>query len=155
MLTSSVIVCHRAIAPFLRSPIAAAKVSRPCDPSRRMVDAPWRGRVGGVRLPDLANERLIGSVRRECDDHIIVLGERYLRHVLLSYMQYYHEVRTHLSLDKDAPAPRSVQRAGHILCLSDLRWIASPICPDLIYDRHSRPIRFIRIPPGSRADSPD
>jgi transposase InsO family protein len=60
-------------------------------------------------------ERLIGSIRRECVDHIIILGERHLRHVLLSYMQYYNEVRTHLSLNKDAPAPRSVQRAGHIL----------------------------------------
>jgi transposase InsO family protein len=61
-------------------------------------------------------ERLIGSIRRECVDHIIVLGERHLRHVLLSYMQYYNEVRTHLSLNKDAPAPRSIQRAGYILC---------------------------------------
>jgi transposase InsO family protein len=60
-------------------------------------------------------ERLIGSIRRECVDHIIILGERHLRHVLLSYMQYYNEVRTHLSLNKDAPAPRSVHRAGHIL----------------------------------------
>src|ERR1700692_3466612 len=61
-------------------------------------------------------ERLIGSIRRECLDHVVVLGERHLRHVLLSYMQYYNEVRTHLSLNKDAPAPRPVQRAGHILC---------------------------------------
>jgi transposase InsO family protein len=61
-------------------------------------------------------ERLIGSIRRECVDHIIVLGERHLRHVLLSYMQYYNEVRTHLSLNKDAPAPRSIQRVGYILC---------------------------------------
>jgi transposase InsO family protein len=61
-------------------------------------------------------ERLIGSIRRECVDHVVVFGERHLRHVLLSYMQYYNEVRTHLSLNKDAPAPRSVQRAGHILC---------------------------------------
>jgi transposase InsO family protein len=61
-------------------------------------------------------ERLIGSIRRECVDHIIVVGERHLRHVLLSYMTYYNEARTHLSLDKDAPVPRSVERAGHILC---------------------------------------
>jgi transposase InsO family protein len=61
-------------------------------------------------------ERLIGSIRRECVDHIIVLGERHLRHVLLSYMKYYNEVRTHLSLNKDAPVPRAVERAGHILC---------------------------------------
>jgi transposase InsO family protein len=61
-------------------------------------------------------ERLIGSIRRECVDHIIVLGERHLRHVLHSYMDYYNEVRTHLSLNKDAPVSRSVQRAGHIVC---------------------------------------
>ena len=59
-------------------------------------------------------ERLIGSIRRECVDHIIVLGERHLRHVLLSYMKYYNEARTHLSLDKDAPRSRAVERAGHI-----------------------------------------
>ena len=61
-------------------------------------------------------ERLIGSIRRECVDHIIVLGERHLRHVLHSYMDYYNKVRTHLSLNRDAPVSRSVQRAGHILC---------------------------------------
>jgi transposase InsO family protein len=61
-------------------------------------------------------ERLIGSVRRECLDHVVVLGERHLRHVLLSYMKYHNEVRTHLSLEKDAPLSRAVQRAGHILC---------------------------------------
>src|SRR5271169_137409 len=61
-------------------------------------------------------ERLIGSIRRECIDHIIVLGERHLRHVLLSYMKYYNKVRTHLSLEKDAPVSRPIERAGHILC---------------------------------------
>jgi transposase InsO family protein len=61
-------------------------------------------------------ERLIGSIRRECVDHIMVLGERHLRHILLSYMKYYNEVHTHLSLNKDAPAPRPIQSAGCILC---------------------------------------
>src|ERR1700716_461742 len=61
-------------------------------------------------------ERLIGSIRRECVDHIIVLGEMHLRRVLKSYADYYNAVRTHLSLNKDAPAPRPVQRAGFILC---------------------------------------
>jgi transposase InsO family protein len=61
-------------------------------------------------------ERLIGSIRRECVDHIIVVGERHLRHLLLSYMNYYNEARTHLSLNKDAPVPRAVERTGHILC---------------------------------------
>ena len=61
-------------------------------------------------------ERLIGSIRRECVDHIIILGERHLRHVLLSYMKYYNEIRTHLSLEKDAPVPRAIGTVGDILC---------------------------------------
>jgi len=61
-------------------------------------------------------ERLIGSIRRECLDHVVVFGERHLRHVLLSYMKYYNEVRTHLSLEKDAPTSRAVERTGQLLC---------------------------------------
>lgn len=60
-------------------------------------------------------ERLIGSIRRECLDHVVVFGKRHLRHVLLSYVQYYKSARTHLSLNKDAPVPRAVQAAGRIL----------------------------------------
>ena len=59
-------------------------------------------------------ERLIGSIRRECVDHIIVLGEAHLRRTLKSYARYYNGVRTHRSLNKDAPVSRSVQRAGVI-----------------------------------------
>jgi transposase InsO family protein len=62
-------------------------------------------------------ERLIGSIRRECLDHVAVFGERHLRHVLLSYMNCYNETRTHLSLDKDAPLLRTVQRVERILRL--------------------------------------
>ena len=54
-------------------------------------------------------ERLIGSVRRECLDHVIILSERHLRRVLSSYFHYHHDARTHLSLDKDCPRPRAVQ----------------------------------------------
>ena len=54
-------------------------------------------------------ERLIGSVRRECLDHVIILSERHLRRVLWSYFEYHHDARTHLSLDKDCPRPRAVQ----------------------------------------------
>jgi transposase InsO family protein len=61
-------------------------------------------------------ERLIGSIRRECSDHIIVLGEAHLRRILKSYARYYNETRTHLALDKDAPLSRTVKRAGRILC---------------------------------------
>ena len=65
-------------------------------------------------------ERLIGSIRRECLDHIIVLGEAHLRRILKSYALYYNETRTHLALDKDAPLSRTVKRAGRILCRSVL-----------------------------------
>ena len=57
-------------------------------------------------------ERLIGSIRRECLDHVIVLNEQHLRHVLTEYFQYYHQPRAHLSLDRNAPTPRPV-RAPH------------------------------------------
>jgi transposase InsO family protein len=60
-------------------------------------------------------ERLIGSIRRECVDHIVVLGEMHLRRVLKSYARYYNETRTHRSLDKDAPISRPVQRDGSIM----------------------------------------
>ena len=59
-------------------------------------------------------ERLIGSIRRECVDHIIVFGEAHLRRILESYARYYNGVRTHRSLNKDAPASRPVQRIGSI-----------------------------------------
>ena len=59
-------------------------------------------------------ERLIGSIRRESVDHMIVLGEAHLRRILKSYAHYYNGVRTHRSLNKDAPVSRSVQRAGVI-----------------------------------------
>jgi transposase InsO family protein len=59
-------------------------------------------------------ERLIGSIRRECLDHIIVLGEIHLRWVLKSYADYYNSVRTHRSLNKDAPVTRQIQRIGSI-----------------------------------------
>ena len=54
-------------------------------------------------------ERLIGSIRRECLDHMIVLGERHLRRVLARYMSYDHGARTHLSLEKDSPEHRRIQ----------------------------------------------
>ncbi len=54
-------------------------------------------------------ERLIGSIHRECLDHIIIFKESHLRRVLSSYFQYYHGARTHLSLNKDCPQPRRIQ----------------------------------------------
>ncbi len=54
-------------------------------------------------------ERVIGTIRRECLDHVIVLNEKHLRRVLKEYLAYYHESRTHLGLGKDAPEPRPIQ----------------------------------------------
>ena len=62
-------------------------------------------------------ERLIGSIRRDCLDHVVVFGERHLRHLLKSYQKYYNEARTHLSLQKDAPIPRAVQTVGQTLAV--------------------------------------
>jgi hypothetical protein len=63
------------------------------------------------------SERLIGSIRRDCLDHVVVFGERHLRHLLSSYQKYYNEARTHLSLHKDAPIPRAVQTGGRTLAV--------------------------------------
>ena len=54
-------------------------------------------------------ERLIGSVRRECLDHVIVLNEDHLRRILSEYFEYYHEARANLSLERNSPDPRAVQ----------------------------------------------
>ena len=81
----------------------------------------FRQRVKGMQIEEVLTaahspwqnayvERLIGSIRRECLDHVIVLGERHLRRILHSYCEYYHRSRTHLSLAKDAPDERPIQR---------------------------------------------
>jgi transposase InsO family protein len=62
-------------------------------------------------------ERLIGSIRRECIDHGVMFGEAHLRRIVRAYAAYYNEVRTHLSLEKNAPVPRAVQRVGQITAL--------------------------------------
>src|SRR5882724_11864245 len=67
-------------------------------------------------------ERLIGSIRRECLNHTVVLGERHLRRILTAYFAYYHRARTHLSLDKDAPDVRPVElpAAGRIVQIPEV-----------------------------------
>ncbi len=83
----------------------------------------FRHRVKGMRIEEVLTaphspwqnpfaERLIGTVRRECLDHVVVLGERHLRRVLTAYLTYYHRARTHLSLDKDAPDGRPIEPSG-------------------------------------------
>jgi transposase InsO family protein len=59
-------------------------------------------------------ERIIGSIRRECLDHVVIWGEAHLRRVLKSYADYYNGARTHRSLNKGAPVSRPVQRIGVI-----------------------------------------
>jgi transposase InsO family protein len=54
-------------------------------------------------------ERMIGSIRRDCLDHVIVLNERHLHHILSNYFDYYHNSRPHLSLDHNSPTPRRVE----------------------------------------------
>ena len=60
-------------------------------------------------------ERLIGSIRRDCLDHVVVFGEGHLRHLLRSYANYYNQTRTHLSLNKDSPVSRAIETVGRIL----------------------------------------
>ena len=85
---------------------------------RRVRSIGIRDRPAAPRSPwqNAYAERLMGSIRRECVDHVVVFGERHLRHVLLSYMSYYNGTRTHLSLNKDAPISRAAETAGRILC---------------------------------------
>jgi transposase InsO family protein len=85
---------------FIRRPQSMGIRDRPTSPR-----SPWQNGYA---------EKLIGSIRRECLDHVVVFGERHLRHVLLSYMNYYNEARTH-PLDKDAPVTRAVATTGRIL----------------------------------------
>src|SRR5205823_7401559 len=77
----------------------------------------FRRRVAGMGIDEVISspaspwqnpyaERMIGSIRRECLDHVIVLGERHVRRILTAYAGYYHGSRTHLSLGKDAPTPQ-------------------------------------------------
>jgi putative transposase len=64
-------------------------------------------------------ERVVGTLRRECLDHVIVLGEQHLRRILRKYLEYYHSSRTHLALDKDAPEPREREstEGGNVIAL--------------------------------------
>jgi len=62
-------------------------------------------------------ERVIGSIRRECLDHVIVFGEAHLRRILAAYATYYNGIRSHLALSKDAPMSRAVQSVGRIAAM--------------------------------------
>ena len=90
-------------------------------------------RVGGLGLEEVViaarspwqngyAELFIGSLRRECLDHVIALNERQLLRVVRSYVAYYNNSRTHLSLGKDSPEPRTVQAAdaGEIVAIREV-----------------------------------
>ena len=82
-----------------------------CNLMHRKVLAPFHQHLMAKHPPwqNPLVERMIGSIRRECLDHVIVLDEQHLRRILREYVDYYHSCRTHLSLEKDAPEPRRVE----------------------------------------------
>ena len=75
--------------------------------------SPWQNGIA---------ERLIGTLRRECLDHVVVFGEKHLRRVLSAYAIYYNQTRPHRSLQKDAPICRAAQRIGTIAAIPVLGW---------------------------------
>jgi Integrase core domain len=89
-------------------------------------------------------ERLIGSIRRECTDHLIVLNEEHLRRILTKFASYYNGSRPHVSLGKDAPDRRPIELRGHRRTCN-LGRIASPLRTNLVFgsDRHCKTnVRF-------------
>ena len=98
--------------------------------TRRLRGLGIRDRPTSPRSPwqNAYAERVIGSIRRECVDHVVVLGEQHLRHHLRSYQSYYNATRTHLSLSKDAPWPRAVEASGRILALPILGGLHHQYC---------------------------
>jgi putative transposase len=86
----------------------------------RVYGHPFQQRVKGMHIREVLTaphspwqnpfvERLIGSIRRECLGHVLVLNERHLRRILTRYFAYYHRARTHLALEKDAPGGRPIE----------------------------------------------
>ena len=99
----------------------------------RIYGADFQRRVAGLGLHEVRIafrspwqnayvERFIGSLRRECLDHIIVLNERQVRRILWDYIRYYNSSRTHLALEKDAPEPRAVheRERGEVIAFSEV-----------------------------------
>ena len=112
-----------AIAGSLSSFIAGSRLSirdrdqiygRGCHPSIRAMGIRDKPTAPASPWQNGFAELLIGSIRRECLDHIIVLGEAHLRRILKSYADYYNGVRAHRSLNEDAPVSRQIQRTGSI-----------------------------------------
>ena len=90
-----------------------------------------RGRIASLRMEEILTaprspwqnpyvERLIGSIRRDCLNHFVILNARHLRRTLAWYFTYYHGSRTHLGLAKQCPFPRQVSRTGRIIEIPQL-----------------------------------
>ena len=79
-----------------------------------------RSRCNRLLTPMPYVERFIGSIRRECLDHVIVFNERHLRRVLRTYVAYYQRSRTHLALGKDVRVERAVQPTGRIVVRAEV-----------------------------------
>jgi transposase InsO family protein len=90
----------------------------------------FRNRVEAMGIREVVNaprspwqnayvERVIGSIRRECLDHLVIFNARHLRSILPGYVDYYHRTRTHLALDKDCPDPRPImpRRIGKVVAI--------------------------------------
>ena len=73
--------------------------------------------AAGSRWQNGQVERLIGSIRRKCLDHMIVSGEAHPRRILKTYAAYYNELRTHLSLGKEAPNIRRSETVGSVVLM--------------------------------------
>ena len=99
----------------------------------RIYSEAFRHRVAGLGIAEVVSspmspwqspyiERLIGSIRRECLDHVIVLNQTHLRRTLARYIAYYQSSRTHLALAKDSPTPRHVQAVadGHVIAFPEV-----------------------------------
>ncbi len=100
---------HRTFGEVFRSRLQALGIT----PVLTAPRSPWQN--GHV-------ERVIGSIRRECLDHIVVLNERHLRRVLNAYLVYYNQTRTHLALSKDAPVSRATSppRDGNVVAIPQI-----------------------------------
>ena len=98
----------------------------------RIYGEAFRRRLAGMGIAEVVSapaspwqnpyvERLIGSIRRECLDHLIIVNEAHLRRVLMTYVRYYHRTRTHLGLEKDTPDHRPVSTStGPIVAIPEV-----------------------------------
>jgi transposase InsO family protein len=112
-------------------PVAEALSRTVSDACRRVISGIRQGQVEVLGIKEVLSaprspwqrayvERVIGSIRRECLDHVVVFNEESLRRTLRSYLSYYHKSRLHFSLDKDSPDPRPVQSAGEVVAFAEV-----------------------------------